>query len=323
MFLKVNHNKKVKKLKFSEELHQYDKFLDTIKDITGFATSDIQMVFVDNEGENLSINDRLDFDYFLADISESKFKEIFVEEKVKAEKVVELEPVKINIEEELNVERENDFALFEAEHFSPQIESHVFSTPIEFVETQPFLNAIKLSAHPHVSCDVCHQIGIVGKRYKCLLCKNFDICETCESQNKHPYHPMIRCTDDINERITEKICSKFAKMTKRGEKLENVKKVFKGKCLKKLLKHTVEPLLKFSTSCGVKEEEKVSSSFQEKSALQKEIQKFQSEKKELLKFMFGDDQPELVDTLFKTYESLNIEQMVNEIMKSEHANYQV
>lgn len=46
--------------------------------------------------------------------------------------------------------------------------------------------------HAHVSCDVCRKTPLVGKRYTCLVCHNFDICENCEEQNLHNGHPMLR-----------------------------------------------------------------------------------------------------------------------------------
>jgi hypothetical protein len=33
--------------------------------------------------------------------------------------------------------------------------------------------------HEHVNCDGCGQKGIVGIRYKCAVCSDFDFCERC------------------------------------------------------------------------------------------------------------------------------------------------
>lgn len=46
--------------------------------------------------------------------------------------------------------------------------------------------------HANISCDVCDKCPLVGKRYTCLVCPNFDICESCEEQNLHSGHPMLR-----------------------------------------------------------------------------------------------------------------------------------
>ena len=45
--------------------------------------------------------------------------------------------------------------------------------------------------HTHVTCDECGLSPIVGVRYKCSVREDYDLCETCESQNTQPY-PMIK-----------------------------------------------------------------------------------------------------------------------------------
>ncbi len=46
-----------------------------------------------------------------------------------------------------------------------------------------------------VSCDSCMRTNFPGRRYKCLLCDNYDLCGACydieaESQNHKNDHPM-------------------------------------------------------------------------------------------------------------------------------------
>lgn len=47
------------------------------------------------------------------------------------------------------------------------------------------------SVHYHVSCDGCKMYPIVGIRYKCYVCPDFDYCEKCEGTTEHP-HPFIK-----------------------------------------------------------------------------------------------------------------------------------
>jgi len=62
-------------------------------------------------------------------------------------------------------------------------------SPSDSIETH-----IKSSGvvHPTVTCDGCGVSPIVGNRFKCAVCHNFDYCSVCEEKNKesHP-HPFI------------------------------------------------------------------------------------------------------------------------------------
>jgi hypothetical protein len=49
--------------------------------------------------------------------------------------------------------------------------------------------------HYGVACDGCDMSPIVGCRYKCAICPDFDFCEKCEKKHyKEHSHPMIRIT---------------------------------------------------------------------------------------------------------------------------------
>jgi hypothetical protein len=44
---------------------------------------------------------------------------------------------------------------------------------------------------PGVTCDSCGVAPIIGLRYKCAVCANFDFCEACERSEPHP-HPFVK-----------------------------------------------------------------------------------------------------------------------------------
>jgi len=49
-----------------------------------------------------------------------------------------------------------------------------------------------IEVHPGVACDGCSQAPILGKRFKCLQCPDYDLCERCFKRNKvdmsvHPH----------------------------------------------------------------------------------------------------------------------------------------
>jgi hypothetical protein len=47
--------------------------------------------------------------------------------------------------------------------------------------------------HYNTRCDGCDQFPLVGVRYKCSVCPDYDLCSKCESKNVHPDdHPLIK-----------------------------------------------------------------------------------------------------------------------------------
>lgn len=44
--------------------------------------------------------------------------------------------------------------------------------------------------HP-ISCDMCKVKSIIGFRYKCAICPNYDLCSECEAKNTHN-HPFLK-----------------------------------------------------------------------------------------------------------------------------------
>lgn len=50
--------------------------------------------------------------------------------------------------------------------------------------------------HANVTCDGCGQEGIIGTRYKCTVCPDFDLCENCEPEHDRS-HPMIKINQPL------------------------------------------------------------------------------------------------------------------------------
>jgi hypothetical protein len=57
-------------------------------------------------------------------------------------------------------------------------------------ESNPQQNQSKI-VHARIECDGCGEGPIVGIRYKCSVCPDFDYCERCEARIEHP-HPFIK-----------------------------------------------------------------------------------------------------------------------------------
>jgi next-to-BRCA1 protein 1 len=66
--------------------------------------------------------------------------------------------------------------------------------------------------HTGINCDGCGMKEIIGCRYKCAVCKNFDLCEECE------------------EKLSEKHLHPFIKIYHPGMKIDSIKCVVKKDC---------------------------------------------------------------------------------------------
>jgi len=49
------------------------------------------------------------------------------------------------------------------------------------------------TVHHGITCDGCQMSPITGIRFKCRVCPDYDLCQTCEAKNTHPAdHPLIK-----------------------------------------------------------------------------------------------------------------------------------
>lgn len=56
---------------------------------------------------------------------------------------------------------------------------HVVSRLEVFSLRVPKMTSTRLSVHEGVTCNACRRADFRGKRYKCLICYDYDLCETC------------------------------------------------------------------------------------------------------------------------------------------------
>jgi len=58
---------------------------------------------------------------------------------------------------------------------------------------QPAEEELSGSVHAYVRCDGCGMSPIVGTRYKCSVCPDYDLCQACEAKDVHPKeHPLVQ-----------------------------------------------------------------------------------------------------------------------------------
>ena len=50
--------------------------------------------------------------------------------------------------------------------------------------------------HDRCECDGCGMFPILGPRYKCSVCKNFDFCSKCEEFSDHE-HAFLKINDPL------------------------------------------------------------------------------------------------------------------------------
>ena len=54
------------------------------------------------------------------------------------------------------------------------------------------IHQVEKPVHYMISCNGCGMNHIVGKRFKCTECENFNYCEKCEKMYRNIHgHPMI------------------------------------------------------------------------------------------------------------------------------------
>ena len=54
--------------------------------------------------------------------------------------------------------------------------------------------------HLCITCDGCDMDPIVGIRYKCLVCTNYDLCSTCRREEMHPDHQMEKIVRSLYDK---------------------------------------------------------------------------------------------------------------------------
>lgn len=68
------------------------------------------------------------------------------------------------------------------------------------------------ATHHNISCNHCTLGPIVGIRYKCLICYDYDLCEACEGKNsKGEIHPASHKLLELREPVVKRARHKGVK----------------------------------------------------------------------------------------------------------------
>jgi len=103
------------------------------------------------------------------------------------------------------------------ERLIPQGEERVFTcvpgAPFSVIdEARESVEAEFGPVHSNVTCDGCGAEGIVGTRYKCTVCPDYDLCENCEPEHDRS-HPTIKINEPLGQMQSKAGLWEFMKAT--------------------------------------------------------------------------------------------------------------
>lgn len=192
MFVKFEVSGSVKKVALQDAMRSAEGLIGLARQFAGGA--DVRLSFQDQDGEVITLVDEFDSNYYFDQLNkEKKFLPVLFVAKLlspKSEDTTQLTADVRKVQEEVCNLRKS----LEAE-----------------ASTKP---SLKKAVHMHVGCNVCKKAPITGVRFKCLVCYDFDLCESCEKEG-HP-HPMIRCQTDYSSSVLGRLYAEHNKASPRS-----------------------------------------------------------------------------------------------------------
>ena len=89
----------------------------------------------------------------------------------------------------------NEFENIENNYYNSQILLEISNSKIKMNQKQPNIMNSSLMLHNGIKCERCQKLPIMGHRYKCPKCFNYNLCEECEQLNSeiefHPHNNFI------------------------------------------------------------------------------------------------------------------------------------
>lgn len=245
MFLKIITIDGFKKIKFKKEYENFETFKKFISELIKEKYEDLKIVAFDNSKNKIIIKKKVDFTYFLEDCKNIKFKEIFIEKekKDKDKEFLELQNfIKVPSLQKIDSE---DFYLIKETTKSIDEEEFIDISKKEikednFIRISPEKKKVKKiykifeetfeikTLNKLIICKICKEKSFIGKRFKCLICENFNTCENCEKKNQH-LHPMIRLTENYDENFLQELNKNFVSLVKKFKNDKLIKKKFEEK----------------------------------------------------------------------------------------------
>ena len=141
--------------------------------------------------------------------------EIINEMNIKYSKLLEQKVKEIHTYIYENIQKQNESILenyvkkFDDLEEKRQLETSQFSQIIISDQSKINNKSICKTIHNNVKCETCSMNPIIGYRYKCTLCNNYNLCEECEEKNEisqnHPHDFIqIKYEEKEKENINDK-----------------------------------------------------------------------------------------------------------------------
>ena len=155
-------------------------------------SSEINNVYTDNNKENYNNNknENLDDSEYNLKVFEEDFNKNFdnLQKSMKNSNMEEYNKYK-NSEEIKEKEFENNIKQI-IESNVDNIKNEIINSIIEAskIDNNPKQNKAKNKVvHNGIKCNNCGMFPIIGIRYKCIECDNYNFCEKCEKTRNHPH----------------------------------------------------------------------------------------------------------------------------------------
>lgn len=101
----------------------------------------------------------------------------------------------------------------------PPVSEQPKTNPVNPSPNQSLQSIESQIIHKNSWCAKCRTFPITGKRFKCLVCPNYSLCQGCEAIDEHS-HPMIKCSEPVTKNILDKIQNKFTRYSKQETKVQ-------------------------------------------------------------------------------------------------------
>ena len=84
----------------------------------------------------------------------------------------------------------NQFEDIENNYYNSQILSEISKSKLKMRQQRTNIMNSSLMLHQGIKCEKCQTLPIIGHRYKCPKCLNYNLCQECEQLNSEiEFHP--------------------------------------------------------------------------------------------------------------------------------------